>query len=145
MPVKGLKNIDCFQTVDWAQADIPDPISESINGLSNGTERRESSFLKMEFEINNLFFLYSFKFLTKSSILSGITSSKNCLKRFAVVGDFPLVEIAIFTEAGLLMHTDTYQVEQNVIQINTSGLTTGIYFLRLKNDTINKSFKLIKQ
>ncbi|MEH6748192.1 MAG: PQQ-dependent sugar dehydrogenase [Maribacter arcticus] len=55
------------------------------------------------------------------------------------------VEIAIFTESGLLMQTNTYQVGQRIIEINTSGLTTGIYFLRLKNDKINKSFKLIKQ
>ncbi|APQ18495.1 PQQ-dependent sugar dehydrogenase [Maribacter hydrothermalis] len=61
----------------------------------------------------------------------------------SITSDF--VEIAIFTEAGLLIHTNTYQVEQNIIEINTSGLTTGIYFLRLKNDIINKSFKLIKQ
>ena len=55
------------------------------------------------------------------------------------------VEIAIFTESGLLMQTNTYHVGQRIIEINTSGLTPGIYFLRLKNDKINKSFKLIKQ
>ena len=55
------------------------------------------------------------------------------------------MEIAIFTEAGLLAHSETYLVKQSKIELNTSALSTGIYFLRLKNDKINKTFKLIKQ
>lgn len=55
------------------------------------------------------------------------------------------IEIAIFTEAGVLVHSDNYKVEQSTININTSALSPGIYFLRLKNDNYNKSFKLLKQ
>ncbi|WP_282118141.1 PQQ-dependent sugar dehydrogenase [Maribacter aquivivus] len=55
------------------------------------------------------------------------------------------IEIAIFTEAGVLVHSDNYKVEQAIIKINTSSLSPGIYFLRLKNDNFNKSFKLLKQ
>ena len=55
------------------------------------------------------------------------------------------VEIAIFTEAGILIHSKTYFVTQSKIELNTSALSTGFYFLRLKNDKVNKSFKLIKQ
>ncbi|MDO6472192.1 PQQ-dependent sugar dehydrogenase [Maribacter sp. 1_MG-2023] len=55
------------------------------------------------------------------------------------------IEIAIFTEAGVLVHSDNYKVEQSIIEINTSLLSSGIYFLRLKNDNFNKSFKLLKQ
>ena len=54
------------------------------------------------------------------------------------------VEIAIFTESGLLITSDTYQVNQTIITLNTGNLATGIYFIRLKNQEINKSFKLIK-
>lgn len=55
------------------------------------------------------------------------------------------IEIAIFTEGGVLVHSDSYKVEQSIIEINTSLLSSGIYFLRLKNDNFNKSFKLLKQ
>jgi len=55
------------------------------------------------------------------------------------------IEIAIFTQAGVLAHSDNYKVEQSIIEINTSSLSSGIYFLRLKNDKFNKSFKLLKQ
>ena len=55
------------------------------------------------------------------------------------------VEIAIFTEAGLLIHSETYLVKSSKIEINTSTLSSGIYFLRVMNDNVNKSFKLIKQ
>ncbi|MGO4920511.1 PQQ-dependent sugar dehydrogenase [Maribacter spongiicola] len=55
------------------------------------------------------------------------------------------IEIAIFTEAGVLVHSDNYKVEQSIIEINTSLLSSGIYFIRLKNDNFNKSFKLLKQ
>ncbi|WP_339654774.1 PQQ-dependent sugar dehydrogenase [uncultured Maribacter sp.] len=55
------------------------------------------------------------------------------------------VEIAIFTEAGLLIHSETYLVKQSKIELNTSAFSSGIYFLRVKNDKVNKSFKLIKQ
>ncbi|MDP5060844.1 MAG: PQQ-dependent sugar dehydrogenase [Maribacter sp.] len=55
------------------------------------------------------------------------------------------IEIAIFTEAGVLVHSDNYKVEESIIEINTSLLSSGIYFLRLKNDDFNKSFKLLKQ
>ncbi|MEH6779887.1 T9SS type A sorting domain-containing protein, partial [Maribacter arcticus] len=55
------------------------------------------------------------------------------------------VEIAIFTEAGLLVHSETYLVKQSKIELNTSAFSSGIYFLRVKNDKVNKSFKLIKQ
>ncbi|SEM22191.1 Por secretion system C-terminal sorting domain-containing protein [Maribacter orientalis] len=55
------------------------------------------------------------------------------------------VEIAIFTEAGLLIHSETYLVKSSKIEINTSALSSGIYFLRVMNDNVNKSFKLIKQ
>ncbi|MEH6762150.1 MAG: T9SS type A sorting domain-containing protein, partial [Maribacter arcticus] len=54
------------------------------------------------------------------------------------------VEIAIFTEAGLLIHSKTYLVKQSIVELNTSALSSGIYFLRLKNDKVNKSFKFIK-
>ncbi|WP_139251995.1 T9SS type A sorting domain-containing protein [Maribacter aquivivus] len=54
-------------------------------------------------------------------------------------------EIAIFTEAGVLVHSNNYKVEQAINEINTSSLRSGIYFLRLKNDNFNKSFKLLKQ
>ncbi|WP_299325073.1 PQQ-dependent sugar dehydrogenase [uncultured Maribacter sp.] len=55
------------------------------------------------------------------------------------------IEIAIFTEAGVLVHSNDYKVEQSIIEINTSSLGSGIYFLRLKNDNFNKSFKFLKQ
>ena len=55
------------------------------------------------------------------------------------------VEIAIFTEAGLLIHSETYLVKHYKIEINTSAFSSGIYFLRMKNNKVNKSFKLIKQ
>lgn len=55
------------------------------------------------------------------------------------------IEIAIFTEAGVLVHSDNYKVEQSIIETNTSLLCSGIYFLRLKNHNFNKSFKLLKQ
>ncbi|SIQ78479.1 PQQ-dependent sugar dehydrogenase [Maribacter ulvicola] len=55
------------------------------------------------------------------------------------------LEIAIFTESGLLVHSDNYKVEQSIIEINTSLLSSGVYFLRLKGDSLNKSFKLLKQ
>lgn len=55
------------------------------------------------------------------------------------------LEIAIFTEAGVLLHSSNLKVEQSIIEINTSYLSSGIYFLKLKNDGYNKSFKLIKQ
>jgi len=54
------------------------------------------------------------------------------------------IEIAIFTEAGLLVHSETYLVKHSKIELNTSALSSGIYFLRLKNDKVNKSFKFIK-
>lgn len=54
------------------------------------------------------------------------------------------VEIAIFTEAGQLITSDTYQVDHTIITLNTSSLVTGIYFIRLSNQEMNKSFKLIK-
>lgn len=55
------------------------------------------------------------------------------------------VEIAIFTEAGLLIHSETYLVKHSKIELNTNAFSSGIYFLRVKNDKVNKSFKLIKQ
>lgn len=55
------------------------------------------------------------------------------------------LEIAIFTEAGVLLHSSNLKVEQSIIEINTSILSSGIYFLRLKNGSFNKSFKLLKQ
>lgn len=55
------------------------------------------------------------------------------------------VEIAIFTESGILVYSNNYLVEQPIIEINTSLLSSGIYFLRLNNDNFNKSFKLLKQ
>lgn len=54
------------------------------------------------------------------------------------------IEIAIYTEAGQLISVDTYPVESKIITFNTSNLVTGVYFLKLKNEHINKSFKLIK-
>lgn len=55
------------------------------------------------------------------------------------------VEIAIFTETGLLIHSETYLIKQSKIELRTSAFSSGIYFLRVMNDKVNKSFKLIKQ
>lgn len=108
------------------------PLYDDVNNVSVVSDQLCLGKFKETILVENAFLVYPNP--VNESVFVDIKS---------ITSDF--VEIAIFTEAGLLMHTDTYQVEQNVIQINTSGLTTGIYFLRLKNDTINKSFKLIKQ
>ncbi|TVZ13829.1 putative secreted protein (Por secretion system target) [Maribacter sp. MAR_2009_72] len=54
------------------------------------------------------------------------------------------IDIAIYTEAGQLISVETYPVESKIITLNTSNLVTGVYFLKLKNEQLDKSFKLIK-
>lgn len=54
------------------------------------------------------------------------------------------VEIAIFTESGVLLTSKNYEVKQLTVTLDTSSLSSGIYFLRLKNEIINKSYKLVK-
>ena len=54
------------------------------------------------------------------------------------------LEITIFTEAGVLITSENRHVSHSVITLDTSALSSGIYFLRLKNENMDKSFKLIK-
>jgi hypothetical protein len=43
------------------------------------------------------------------------------------------------------MHSEAYNAKQAIIETKTSGLSSGIYFISLKNDNINRFFKLIKE
>ncbi|MBQ4915661.1 PQQ-dependent sugar dehydrogenase [Maribacter sp. MMG018] len=54
------------------------------------------------------------------------------------------VEITIFTETGVLLSSKKYEVDQTPVTLDTSSFASGIYILRLKNEKMNESFKLVK-
>ena len=108
------------------------PLSDEINNISVITNQLCQGKFEDIVILENSFLIYPNPVNESLSIdLKSLTSDT--------------MEIAIFTEAGLLAHSETYLVKQSKIELNTSALSTGIYFLRLKNDKINKTFKLIKQ
>jgi glucose/arabinose dehydrogenase len=108
------------------------PLYDEVNEIRVSTNQSCQGKFEETVNLENSFLIYPNPVIESLSIdLKSLTSDT--------------VEMAIFTEAGLLIHSETYLVKQSNIEINTSAFSSGIYFLRVKNDKINKSFKLIKQ
>ena len=107
------------------------PLYDEVNNVSVSTNQLCQGKFEETVNLENSFLIYPNPVNESLSIdLKSLTSDT--------------VEIAIFTEAGLLIHSKTYLVKQSIIELKTSALSSGIYFLRLKNDKVNKSFKFIK-
>lgn len=108
------------------------PLYDEVNNLKVSTNQSCQGNFEETVHLKNSFLIYPNPVNESLSIdLKSLTSDT--------------VEIAIFTEAGLLIHSKTYLVKQSKIELNTSAFSSGIYLLRVKNDKLNKSFKLIKQ
>ncbi len=108
------------------------PLYDKVNNVSVSTNQSCQGKFEETVNLENSFLIYPNPVSESLTIdLKSLTSDT--------------VEIAIFTQAGLLIHSETYLVKQSNIEINTSAFSSGIYFLRVKNDKVNKSFKLIKQ
>ena len=108
------------------------PLYEDVNNVKVSTNQLCQGQFESTVVLENTFLIYPNPFKESLSLdLKSLTSDT--------------VEIAIFTEAGVLVHSETYLVKHSKIELNTSAFSSGIYFLRLKNDKVNKSFKLIKQ
>nr|WP_289846867.1 PQQ-dependent sugar dehydrogenase [Maribacter dokdonensis] len=118
-----------FQT---KESQITLPLIENINNISISTDQLCQGKYEETIYLGNTAIIYPNPVGSILSIdLKSLTIDK--------------LEIAIFTEAGVLLHSSNLKVEQSIIEINTSILSSGIYFLRLKNGSFNKSFKLLKQ
>lgn len=107
-------------------------LSEEINKISVSTNKPCQGQFEETVYLQQSPYIYPNPFSNKLSV---------DLKSLAIDN----VEIAIFTEAGALVHSSTYKVEQSIIDINTTFFNSGIYILRLKNGNFSKSFKLLRQ
>ena len=54
------------------------------------------------------------------------------------------IDVSLFSATGKLLLNQPYTTEEDVITIDTSGLTSGYYLIRISGKTIEKAFKIIK-
>ncbi|WP_420321277.1 reprolysin-like metallopeptidase [Flagellimonas sp.] len=55
------------------------------------------------------------------------------------------VDVHVFSANGQLVMKTTKRVEGNELEMDFSGLHTGIYYMRIRGSEINEEFKLIKE
>ncbi|WP_396638170.1 PQQ-dependent sugar dehydrogenase [Maribacter sp. R77961] len=55
-----------------------------------------------------------------------------------------IVRITIYAESGAQLSSSSFSTAEGTVTLKTSHLTKGIYFIRVKNDVMDKSLKLIK-
>ncbi|PIB29923.1 hypothetical protein BFP77_04675 [Maribacter sp. 4U21] len=58
--------------------------------------------------------------------------------------DSETVRITMYAESGAQLSSNLFNTAAGTVTLKTSHLTKGIYFIRVKNDVMDKSLKLIK-
>ncbi|AZQ58497.1 T9SS type A sorting domain-containing protein [Maribacter sp. MJ134] len=54
------------------------------------------------------------------------------------------VRISLYSESGVQLSSDQFVTTEGTATLNTSSLAKGIYFIRVKNEEMDKALKLIK-
>ncbi|WP_419211069.1 PQQ-dependent sugar dehydrogenase [Maribacter sp. X9] len=123
----------------------------SINGKSTHTNSNEIN-LQLYEEVNTVSVVsdqlclgkFEETILLENAILIYPNPIANDLKIDTKSLTSEFIEISVFSETGVLLRLENYKVNQSPITLDMSSLSSGIYFLRLKDAKINKSFKIIK-
>jgi len=107
------------------------PLFEEVNFIKVSTDKLCQGIFEKTIFIENAFLIYPNPVGETVSIeLNNLTED--------------WVEIALYSELGILLHLDTYQKQESTVTLNTTTLASGVYIIRLKNEFIDKSFKIVK-
>ena len=125
--------------------------SISINGRTTETEDNEIT-LVLDKEVNTIQVsselvcqgVHEETIVLENAIIAYPNPAKEYVNIDLKAITSEIIDLSMYSESGALLLSKKYNSADGIITITTSHLTKGVYFIRIKNEKMDKSLKLIK-